>query len=328
MNSKFIKFCRIPVLLIIIIFFSVYFRNLYLNFRFNENDIKNYSNYFYNYYSEYVSINLLKHDKEIIDYRNHFPFYKNKPYKINILISSKKGASVEYIPNSTLLIVFNHTNEIIEKSILNTSKYDYSSKTDECKNSAIILANKTMNMLSSFAIDTNGACFVNIKNDSGVILKNIDIDGVKHNNYLIIKSGNKKKNWSRSEAKNDSYFLYTSELVDAILNSSEFRQYFYMPKLKKIADEIVSNENKGFYKDTYGLLFLEKDIKRLKDIAAENNIDTSYADKLLETVRKYEKPWNEEHPWIFNIAIGVIVAILISFGVALFNKLFRRNKKN
>ncbi len=158
-------------------------------------------------------------------------------------------------------------------------------------------------------IDERGK-FMHVLENGSALIQNVLIGKIYYN-YIIIKGGNRKKDWTEDMAYEDAKYNFEKDLISAYTMSEEFRRYLAMPQLSNIANKILDRRNEGYY--TNYILF-QKDFLELYEIANKYNVSHDFAD----SIYKFNEDRRKIPSWLERqIGSGVVYQLLIGLVLAL-----------
>lgn len=300
----------------------LFFYNSLCSFGFFGKDIV--SEYLIKGYADlYISVykNLAKKIK-FEEYRNHLFLQRNRYYQLHCIISQKRGALIEFIPADGKSI----TCESVSQDII--KYFFYSNSTKKPRNTKLRFKNTIKSSphlkrplftidskrvtMSKLAFKTNKQNVISLSKNGDVTFREIDVNGYLNENQIFLKGSNKVKDWTMKNAYWDAQFRFANDLRFAFHESKEFRKYIATPHLSKIAKDIISKEKNGKYSDSYGVLEYETDLKKLRQLANEMEVETNHVDTVLQFVRtKAGRPnWLQRNPIFVRVIGGLIIYVL------------------
>lgn len=249
------------------------------------------------------------------DYLHYFDFYVDYPYSIVATISSSHGASFEFIPSGSKSFETRTVSADIERAIFVDEKVN--------AGTAMFLIEGIGTRLSNFQAVTNDGYFLEVSEPGSVLIDKMMVDNVVYP-YVIIRGSNREESWTKTVAVADATKYFAQDMLDAWLESEEFRRILAIPELENRARSILQKEDAGEYNRLGGYPEKILDIEELHQAARDLGVPLEFADEIYDFHTKQiegqkDKPssWDK---YVVPILTGVVVLGIVAIGAYTFRK--------
>lgn len=255
--------------------------------------------------------------------RHNFYFYSINSYACRSIISSTNGTALLLNPAQNWSFININTAQRVEEAVfggnLSTVAFHFSG--------------------GAYNIISRGQTFINwhrppyrIDDTSEIIIQNITVDSIPYF-FIVLKGTNETAYWNTEWAKNDSKYLFESDLYVALNDSEEVRKRYVEPELTALLQNVLTKwQSQLQSQDNYSYSYLQKeeDIKQIEDLAKNKYYITNSSDfinGLLDYLGKMALPptktlfgftVNDPDNWLYVTVCGVFPVCI--YVIYLFSK--------
>lgn len=253
---------------------------------------------------------------------NTLPFYNDYPYYVTATISTIHGTAMEFVPSDKEQFETRFVDERIEQAIFN----DEEGSTGR----PMFRVEGKWNRMSQFSANTTSGYFVDVTETGSLIVCNVWIDGIEYDYLILIKGSNAKRDWDNKVAATDARHYYEQDIIQAFVESEDFREFVARPELEEIAIEIIDKEKAGDYYTVGGFQAFTEDFENLYTTAKSYNITNEFTDSVYEFLKQqraeieYTRTWWDKY-WM-PLTISVIAGLIVAFIIFIFRRVATNRK--